>query len=200
MTITAEQFATGLTMDEYRAQMTQNAEAFAAGIAAAPVAAEDAAVFAEMPEPLNVLVITEDWCGDSLAHLPMLFRLAQESGKLHVRVFKRDEHRDLAAHYPLPTGRVAIPIAVFLDGEMRERGRFLERPDTAHAEVDAFMTDFFTRHPEHGTPGTVAANLTPEGRQALFAALAPWRKARLDEWNRAAIAQFAQAATGTGKD
>lgn len=200
MTITAEQFATGMTMDEYQAQMTQNAEAFAANIAAAPVTAEDVAAFAAMPAPLRVLVVTEDWCGDSLAHLPVLFRLARESGKLEVRVFKRDEHRDLAARYPLPSGRVAIPIAVFLDGEMRERGRFLERPDIAHAEVDAFMADFFTRHPEHGTPGMVAANLTPEGRQALFAALAPWRKARLDAWNRAAVAQFTQVATGAGKD
>ena len=197
--ITAEQFARGLTMDEYQAQMTQNAEGFTANSAAAPVTAEDAAALAELPEPLNVLVVTEDWCGDSLAHLPVLFRLARESGKLHVRIFKRDENRELAAQYPMPTGRVAIPIAVFMDGEMQERGRFLERPEVAHREMDVFMTDFFTRHPEHGTPGTAIANLTPEARQALFAELTPWRKARLDEWNRAAVMQFVQAATGTGK-
>lgn len=195
--LTAERWATGMTPDEYRAQMTQNAEAFAANIAAAPVTAADAAVFAEMPESLHALVITEDWCGDSLAHLPVLFRLARESGKLHVRIFKRDENRELAARYPLPTGRVAIPIVVFYDAAMRERGRFLERPDTAHAEMAAFMDDFFARHPEHGSPGMTAANLTPEARQALFAALSPWRKARLDAWNRAAIAQFKQAAAST---
>lgn len=194
--ITAAQLATGMTPDAYQAQMTQNAAAFAAGIAAASVTAANVAVFAAMPEPLHALVITEDWCGDSLAHLPVLFRLARESGKIAVHIFKRDEHRELAAQFPLPTGRVAIPIIVFYDGQMRERGRLLERPDIAHAEMDAFMTDFFTRHPEYGSPGMTAADLTPEARQSLFAVLSPWRKARLDDWNRAALAQFTQAAAG----
>jgi len=195
MTITAEQFATGMTMDEYQAQMSQNKEQFAANIAAAPVAPEDAARFAALPEPLDVLVITEDWCGDSLAHLPVLFRLARESGdRLNVRIFKRDEHKDLAALFPMPTGRVAIPIVVFFDQGMHEVGKFLERPQVGHAEMAAFMADFFARHPDLGTPGQPISALTPEARQALFVELGPWRKGRVDEWNRAAIAEFTAAA------
>jgi hypothetical protein len=162
MTITAEQFATGMTMDEYQAQMSQNKEQFAANIAAAPVAPEDVARFAALPEPLDVLVITEDWCGDSLAHLPVLFRLARESGdRLNVRIFKRDEHKNLAALFPMPTGRVAIPIVVFFDQGMHEVGKFLERPQVGHAEMAAFMADFFARHPDLGTPGQPISALTP---------------------------------------
>lgn len=195
MTITAEQFATGMTMDEYQAQMSQNKEQFAANIAAAPVAPEDVARFAALPEPLDVLVITEDWCGDSLAHLPVLFRLARESGdRLNVRIFKRDEHKNLAALFPMPTGRVAIPIVVFFDQGMHEVGKFLERPQVGHAEMAAFMADFFARHPDLGTPGQPISALTPEARQALFVELGPWRKGRVDEWNRAAIAEFTAAA------
>ncbi len=195
MTITAEQFATGMTMDEYQAQMSQNKEQFAANIAAAPVAPEDAARFAALPEPLDVLVVTEDWCGDSLAHLPVLFRLARESGdRLNVRIFKRDEHKNLAALFPMPTGRVAIPIVVFFDQGMHEVGKFLERPQVGHAEMAAFMADFFARHPDLGTPGQPISALTPEARQALFVELGPWRKGRVDEWNRAAIAEFTGAA------
>ena len=195
MTITAEQFATGMTMDEYQAQMSQNKEQFAANIAAAPVAPEDAARFAALPEPLDVLVVTEDWCGDSLAHLPVLFRLARESGdRLRVRIFKRDEHKDLAAQFPMPTGRVAIPIVVFFDQGMHEVGKFLERPQVGHAEMAAFMADFFARHPDLGTPGQPISALTPEARQALFVELGPWRKGRVDEWNRAAVAEFTAAA------
>ena len=110
MAVTAEQFATGMTMDAYQAQMSQNKNEFATNIAAAPVTAADVARFAALPEPLNVLVITEDWCGDSLAHLPVLFRLARESGdRLHVRVFKRDEHKELAARFPdARFGRVEV--------------------------------------------------------------------------------------------
>lgn len=196
MAITAEEFETGMTMDEYLLQMSQNSEQFVANIAAAPVTPADVARFATLPEPLNVLVITEDWCGDSLAHLPVLFRLAREAGdRLRVRIFKRDEHKDLAATFPLPTGRVAIPIVVFFDREMHEFGRFLERPQVGHEEMAAFMADFFARHPDLGTPGQPVSALTPEARQALFVALGPWRKERVNAWNRAAIAEFT-AATG----
>ncbi len=194
MTLTAEQFATGMTMDAYQAQMSQNKEQFAANIAAAPVTPDDIARFTALPEPLAVLVITEDWCGDSLTHLPVLFRLAQESGdRLTVRVFKRDEHKDLAAQFPMPTGRVAIPIIVFFDRGMHEVGRFLERPQVGHEEMAAFMADFFTRHPDLGTPGQPISALTPEARQAVFVELGPWRKGRVDVWNRAAIAEFTAA-------
>jgi thiol-disulfide isomerase/thioredoxin len=195
MAVTAEQFATGITMDEYQAQMSQNKEQFAANIDAAPVTAEDIARFIALPEPLNVLVVTEDWCGDSLAHLPVLFRLARESGdRLNVRVFKRDEHKDLAAQFPMATGRVAIPIIVFFDQGMHELGKLLERPQVAHEEMAAFMADFFTRHPDLGTAGQPISALTPEARQALFVELGPWRKGRVDAWNRAAVAEFTAAA------
>lgn len=195
MAVTAEQFATGMTMDEYQAQMNQNKEQFAANIDSAPVTAEDIARVAALPEPLNVLVVTEDWCGDSLAHLPVLFRLARASGDwLNVRIFKRDEHKDLAAQFPLPTGRVAIPIIVFFDQGMHEVGKLLERPQIAHEEMAAFMADFFARHPDLGSAGQPISALTPEARQAVFIALGPWRKARVDAWNRAALAEFTAAA------
>jgi hypothetical protein len=192
MAITAEQFATGMTMDEYLAQMTQNREQFEANIASAPVTPADITRFSALPEPLNTLVVTEDWCGDSLAHLPVLFRLARETGdQLHIRVFKRDEHRDIANQYPWPTGRVAIPIIVFHDGAMHELGQFLERPQIGHEEMEAFMAGFFARHPDLGQAGQPIAALSPEARQALFVELRPWRKGRIDTWNRGALDEWA---------
>lgn len=191
----AARFATGMTMDEYMAQMEQNREQFAANIADAPVTAADIARFRALPEPRNLLVITEDWCGDSLAHLPVLFRLAQETGdRLRIRVFKRDAHKDLAARYPLPTGRVAIPIVVFHDAQMRELGQFLERPAIGHAEMATFMADFFARHPDLGTAEQPIAALSPAARQQLFVELGPWRQRRLTAWNRAALDEWAAAA------
>jgi hypothetical protein len=194
MGIDAAQFATGMTMDDYLAQMVQNREQFEANIADAPVTSADIARFSALPEPLKVLVITEDWCGDSLAHLPVLFRLARETGdRLTIRVFKRDEHRDLANQYPMPGGRVAIPIVIFHDGAMHEVGRFLERPQIGHQEMAEFMTGFFTRHPDLGQPGQPISALSPEARQALFAELTPWRKERITAWNRDALAEWAAA-------
>ena len=195
MAVTTEQFATGMTMDEYQAQMSQNKDEFAANIDAAPVTAADVDRFTALSEPLNVLVVTEDWCGDSLAHLPVLFRLAREAGdRLNVRVFKRDENKELAAQFPMPTGRVAIPIIAFFDQSMHETGKLLERPQVAHEEMAAFMADFFVRHPDLGTAGQPISALTPEARQALFIELGPWRKGRVDAWNHAAVAEFTAAA------
>ena len=55
------------------------------------------------------------------------------------------------------------------------------------------MEDFFARHPDLGTAGQPISALTPEARQALFVELGPWRKGRVDAWNRAAIAEFTAA-------
>lgn len=195
MAVTAALFESGMTMAEYHAQMTQNKDEFAANIANAPVSADDLAAFAAGQGQINALVITEDWCGDSLAHLPVLFRIAQETGdRFAVRVFKRDEHRDLAAQFPMATGRVAIPIIVFYDAAMHGLGQFLERPEIAHRAVALFMEEFFVQHPTYGTPGQPISALSPEARQAVFVELGPWRKARLAEWNRAAVAQFREIA------
>ena len=116
MAITAEQFATGMTMDEYQAQMTQNKEQFAANIASAPVTPEDVARFAALPEPLECARhhrgLVRRLAGASARPLPPRAGVRRPA---NVRVFKRDENKDLAAQFPLPTGRVAIPIIVFFD-------------------------------------------------------------------------------------
>lgn len=189
MAVTAERWAAGMTMDEYEAQMSENRERFADNYATAPITAEDLAAF-RAAEPLRVLVVTEDWCGDSFAHVPVLFRLAREAGSLDVRVLKRDGNWDIANAYPRPEGRVAIPIIVFFDREMRERGRFLERPPVGDGETAAFLADFFGRHPQYGTADTPKQDLTTEARQALMVELLPWHKSRMAVWNRDAIDLF----------
>lgn len=41
---------------------------------------------ADLDRPLHVLVLAEDWCGDVIANLPVLGRLAAESGTFDVVV------------------------------------------------------------------------------------------------------------------
>ncbi|HLY29631.1 MAG TPA: thioredoxin family protein, partial [Ktedonobacterales bacterium] len=99
MAVTAERFAQGMTYDEYTAQMKQNREQFEANEQETTIRPEDVAFFKALPEPLNVLVITEDWCGDALANVPVLGRLARETGTLNLRIFLRDQNLDLADQY-----------------------------------------------------------------------------------------------------
>jgi thiol-disulfide isomerase/thioredoxin len=67
----------------------------------------------------NVLVITEPWCGDSLAIFPVVSKLFAEAG-YEIRVIRRDEYTDLIDQF-LTNGGRAIPIVIVLDEEFNER-------------------------------------------------------------------------------
>ena len=83
--------------------------------------------------PHHVLVITEPWCGDSLAIFPVIAKLFAEAG-CDVRVVQRDAHTDLIDQY-LTNGGRAIPIAVVLDEAFVERFHWGPRPAPAQAIV-----------------------------------------------------------------
>src|SRR4051794_17249305 len=95
MSVTAERFAQGMTLQQYMAQMTKNQEAFAANYANAEIDGDDAAFLANLGLPLNVMVITEDWCGDALTYVPVVARLAEATESWTLRVFLRDQNLDL---------------------------------------------------------------------------------------------------------
>ncbi len=85
MTVTRERFAQGLTYDAYKAQMTRNRERFAINEQTVELRSDDIAFFAGLAGPLHVLVLAEDWCGDVIANLPVLGRLAAESSTFDLR-------------------------------------------------------------------------------------------------------------------
>ncbi len=81
----------------------------------------------------HVLVITEPWCGDSLAIFPVVSRLFAEAGA-KIRVVQRDQHLELIDQY-LTNGGRAIPIVVVLDEAFHERCHWGPRPIPAQAIV-----------------------------------------------------------------
>jgi len=114
--------------------------------------------------PHHILVITEPWCGDSLAIFPVIVRLFSEAG-CEIRVIQRDEQPDLIDQY-LTNGGRAIPIVVVLDEEFNERFHWGPRPkkaqelvighkeavaagDIEKAEVHKQVRGFYAR--DHGT-------------------------------------------------
>lgn len=182
MTVSAERFAQGMTLDEYKAQMKQNNERFAANEAAAVIRPEDVAFFKALPEPLNVLVITEDWCGDALANVPVLGKLAQETGKFNLRIFLRDQNLDLADQY-LKEGKYrSVPVFVFFDEQMRELGHFIERPTRVTAEMAEVEQQVAAEHPERPDLTGQLDEMSDESRQLLFGALRALREQRREAW------------------
>src|ERR671933_306471 len=99
MSVTRERFEQGLSYAAYKEQMTRNREQLEANEQTMEFAPDDLAFFAQLPQTLNVLVLAEDWCGDVIANLPVLGRLAEETGQLTIRVFLRDQNSDIMDQY-----------------------------------------------------------------------------------------------------
>ena len=123
--LTADEFARGMTPREYLAQMTMNREHYERALTATTVTPEDRAVLDRLGRPSRVLVITEDWCGTSLAYVPFAMRLAEDAG-LELRVFLRDEHPALMDQFLKRGLYRSIPVIAFFDDAMREVARFIE--------------------------------------------------------------------------
>jgi len=77
----------------------------------------------------RLLVITEPWCGDSLAIFPAIAKLCEHAG-VPLRVIRRDEYLDLIDRY-LTNGGRAIPIAIGLDEDGHELFHWGPRPAPA---------------------------------------------------------------------
>src|SRR5439155_25082005 len=128
--MTKERFESGLTYDQYKEGMSRNRDRVEANEKKVSLDPETVRAFRSLSRPVNVAVLAEDWCGDVIANLPVLGRLADDSGKLNLRVFLRDQNLDLMDQY-LKQGKFrSIPAFVFLDQNFNELGHWNERPDS----------------------------------------------------------------------
>ena len=167
MAVTREQFEQGMTYDAYKAQMTRNQERFVANEEKITFQAADLDAFKKLPKPLKVVAIAEDWCGDVIANLPIVGRLAADSGKLNLHCFARDQHDDLMSLYLKEGKYKAIPVFAFFDQNMNELGSFLERPDSVTSARAEKRTALHAAHPEYGQIDGPIDQLTEEARLGL---------------------------------
>ncbi len=197
MAVTQERFNEGLTYQQYVDQMTQNKDRFVETEGKVELKPDDVATFKNLPQSLNTLVIAEDWCGDVIAGLPVIGKLANESGKLNLRVFLRDQNEDLMNQY-LKEGKFkSIPVVVFFDEQMRELGHFIERPAAQTAEAAAARNAFFAAHPEYNAPQNADfGDLSPEARQAWGVENTKLRGERATAWNQLIVDELKKMVSG----
>jgi hypothetical protein len=122
--VTRERFQQGLTLAQYLQQMRMNRDRFMQFMQAAPTDGS----LTRRGRKLNVLVITEDWCGDSLYQFPILARLVEGDPDVELRVFLRDRNPDVMDQFLKRGLYRTIPVFVFFDEAMNELARFIERP------------------------------------------------------------------------
>jgi Thioredoxin len=125
--ITRERFEQGLTARQYLEQMDLNRERFVRALDAVTLRPEDMQALERSGATRKILVITEDWCGTSLAVLPYVFKLAETDPRVDLRVFLRDQNPDLMDQYLKDGRHRSIPVIVFLDEALAELARFIER-------------------------------------------------------------------------
>jgi hypothetical protein len=175
MTIDRARFEQGMTYDGFKEHMTRNRERLEENERKVEIRPDDLAAFRELPQPLKVVALAEDWCGDVIANLPVLGRLAKESGTLDVRIFLRDENDDLMQRY-LNQGKFrSIPVFAFFDEDMRELGHWIERPASVTELRAQRRREIFASHPEFGSPDAPVDQLPDDVRARLQAEIQKMR-------------------------
>ena len=124
--VTKERFAEGMTVREYLDQMSMNKDRFLAALGSSAQAAGDASLRERFAAARRILVITEDWCGASIASLPFAISLVEGIPGAEVRIFLRDENPDLMDQFLKNGIYRSIPVIVFFDEHMNELARFIE--------------------------------------------------------------------------
>lgn len=139
--VTRERFMQGMTFQQYLDQMGTNKETFVKLLSEVEIRPEDREAIRKLGKKLNILVITEDWCGDALYNFPPLAKLVEEMPGVEMRVFLRDQNPDLMDQYLNKGLFRSIPVFAFFDEKMNELARFIERPPKVTEEIEAKMLE-----------------------------------------------------------
>jgi hypothetical protein len=178
------------TYDAYVAQMRENRELFERRLPATEVT--DAERSALGAAPLRILILTEDYCGDSAQFIPAVGKLARELDNLDVRLLLRNEHSELAARYVRKDGYQAIPVFIIVDADGHELGYLIERPQRVYDELAAETRRFAQAHPELVGANRAYANMPPETKAAVFANSNSFRDTQQARWTRFLFDELAE--------
>lgn len=194
-----ESWDRGLTYDAWKAAMTRNRERIEANEARVTIDPADREAFARLRKPLRVVAVAADWCGDVMANLPVLVRVAEASGKkLDMRLFERDGDTSPIDMYLNEGQFKSIPVFAFFDPDWNEVGVFIERPDSVTELRAKKRREVYASRPEFGSPDAPADQLPEDVRDALQAELAkmrddttPWANAEVVRELRAIVEKAA---------
>ena len=136
MPLSREQFASGMSTQEYIDQIKVNKDPFVEIYNSVKLPSDAAEWVNGLSKPVNLAVFTADWCGDAVSTTPVILRLADSSPNVNLQVFNRDDDVPLADTF-LPEHRAGtVPIFVVLDDSMNEVARFIETANGLVPQID----------------------------------------------------------------
>lgn len=119
----------GRTFPEFLAAAKQRRDTWLKNAAWARVDPEQLGRALQLPASWRILVVAEDWCGDSANTIPYLATFADSAaGKLLIRIVNSTDGKWVMERHRTEDGRAATPTVVILDAEGAEVGCWVERP------------------------------------------------------------------------
>ncbi len=122
-----ERFFAGSTFAELLARSKENSELWDAIYKRAKLSAATHERAAKLTGHWHLLVLNEDWCGDSVNLLPHIARLEECCPTIDMRILGRESNRDLMDSHLTGASR-SIPIVIVYDTDFVERGWWGPRP------------------------------------------------------------------------
>lgn len=136
--VTPERFAEGIpTFEEWMDQIEVRQAEFRRHYEEFDPNADDIAAITTLVQERGVkaLCLGEDWCPDVWRGLPVIAKLAEQTG-MELRIFFRDKNKDIMSEFLNQGEFESIPTVVFYDGDHNYLGHWIERPVVANEEMD----------------------------------------------------------------
>ena len=163
MTLTAERFKLGMSYAEIKPKLPRNEPQMNQIEQEIKLTEADLAPWRKLAQPVNVMVLVIDPCPDVYTNLPILERIARESGKLNVSIFMRDDNKDLMAEF-MNGPYESVPVFAFYDPSFNLHSVFIERPKSV-TDLRAEKTrEIHQQNPEFGPVGTSANQMADDVR------------------------------------
>lgn len=83
-------------------------------------------LLASFKRDMMVVVISGAWCGDCIQQCPIFERFAEQTSRLQIRYFDRDDHSDMADALSICGGR-RVPSVLFMAEDGSPCGRYGDR-------------------------------------------------------------------------
>ena len=183
--ITQERANGGKTWEQYVESGIRNRELFEDNYKGLTVSAEQTAklkaLAAKHNGPHHMVVIGEDWCPDVYRGLGVAQRLAEAAG-IQLRMFERDQNKDMIQGYLKEGQFESIPVYVFYDKDHNELAHFIERPKLANTEMhltQAVLGDM--------TPAGIAKRLGHEPTEEELAAERGKAREKYLDWQKGPV-------------
>ena len=126
--ITKARFCEGETFAEFLARPVKDHELWVALYKRVTIPIEISARVEALGGHWHLLVLSEDWCGDSVNILPIVAKLCESVSNMDMRILARDENLDIMDEH-LTGGRSrSIPIVILLNQKYQECGWWGPRP------------------------------------------------------------------------